>query len=141
MQRIQRAQAVFLSLALVFGGCVKEHSSVNQRDPSSGEMASVEMADLGRPEALSAVPLEDTLAVQLSWNPVDGAEHYEIWRADRGGPVFTLIARRDSTAFLDRGVFPRSIYGYRVRAANDDGVGPYSDSVHVRTHPRPESLD
>jgi len=62
--------------------------------------------------------------VHLSWLPVAGADHYEIWRAAASARARIGTAR--ATAFDDHRALPGVRYRYYIRAVNAAGGGPLS---------------
>ena len=83
------------------------------------------------PEARATVgELETT--IRLTWNPVERAETYSVFRAeDEGGP-YTYIGETPYTAYQDEVGMEDTgrWYWYKVRACNTSGCGP--DSAPVR---------
>lgn len=78
-----------------------------------------------------AVPGQPTLTsctanehYTLSWAPVAGATHYNLWRADNSSTVKvgTVLANKLSAVF----VIPCGIFDIGVSAANGEGDGPIS---------------
>jgi fibronectin type 3 domain-containing protein len=70
--------------------------------------------------------------VSLSWSAVDGATHYYVYRAsDTSG--YTQIASTTSTSYEDRTVSNRTLYYYKVAAANSGGIGPLSSEQWVKS--------
>jgi len=82
------------------------------------------------PEVQATVgELETT--IRLTWNPVERAETYSVFRAeDEGGP-YTYIGETPYTAYQDEVGMEDTgrWYWYKVRACNTSGCGPDSASV------------
>ncbi|MFJ9772400.1 PHB depolymerase family esterase [Kitasatospora sp. NPDC101157] len=67
-------------------------------------------------------------SVSLSWNPVDGAASYEVYR---GG---TKVSSVTGTAYTDTGLTAGTPYGYTVAAVDSSGtVGARSATVRATT--------
>jgi hypothetical protein len=65
-----------------------------------------------------ATAARSRIGVRLSWAGVPDASQYEVWRGQR------RLARTARTTFTDRRPL-RRITGYRVRAVNAAGMGPF----------------
>ncbi len=72
--------------------------------------------------------------VQLSWNKIDGAVKYVVYRRNAGQTSFTQIGTTTSTTFLDKNVKSGQYYCYTVRAFNAEGG--YSAYVYANTSTR-----
>ena len=77
-------------------------------------------------------------SVSLSWDPVEGAKHYRVYK----NGVF-VEATQESTYFCS-GLTPDTVYGFKVAAVSvTDKLGNYSDNIYVRTRkrlPAPQNL-
>ncbi|MCD7859042.1 MAG: hypothetical protein LUH51_02570 [Firmicutes bacterium] len=78
--------------------------------------------------------------VRLLWNAVDGAEGYQIWRADSADGEYKIvktITSGDTTAYSNNGLEIGQTYYYKIRAyatVNGQKVfGAYSDVSAVTT--------
>jgi hypothetical protein len=67
----------------------------------------------------------DTNRVDVTWNGVAGAAHYEVWRSVDGG-AFALIRSPSATAIEDATVLAAKTYLYRVRSVNGPHLSPFS---------------
>ena len=72
--------------------------------------------------------------VQLSWNKIDGAVKYNVYRRGQGQSSFTYIGTTTSTTYTDKNVKSGQYYCYTVRAFNS--IGKYSDYVYANTSTR-----
>jgi glycosidase len=97
--------------------------------------------DLQAPAAAGTVTaLPGPSIVNLSWQPVDGAAGYEIWRSILPGGGYEPIGKGTDTAFNDTTVRNGTTYYYVVRTV--DGVGNLgAPSPEVSAAPRLELLD
>ncbi len=66
--------------------------------------------------------------IRVSWQPVTGATHYEIWR----GQPKALLATTTKTGYLDATARRAQATRYAVRARNAAGPGPFSATVTSR---------
>ena len=58
---------------------------------------------------------------EMTWNPVTGASHYRVYRAETIGGVKTFASDwQSATSLDDRAATPSTTYYYFVRAAIDD---------------------
>jgi hypothetical protein len=64
--------------------------------------------------------------VNVTWNSVAGAVHYEVWRSVDGG-AFALAGSPSVPAMSDGTVAASKTYLYRVRAVNGPHVSPFSN--------------
>ena len=81
--------------------------------------------------ALSAQAAGAT-SVTLTWNAVDGASGYELYRWHDG--AWTRIGGGlTATSYSDGGLSPATAYWYIVRAVNAGGAGPWSDYASATT--------
>lgn len=68
-------------------------------------------------------------SVTIQWPSVEGATAYEI---EVDG---LIMENNDQTSYAHQGLLPLTGHTYRVRAKNSGGKGPWSEAVHVTTHP------
>lgn len=64
--------------------------------------------------------------IGLSWNPVEGAQYYMVYRSTDGNS-FVLERIVMDTSFVDRRTLAGGTYFYKVRAYNVAAYGAYSD--------------
>jgi hypothetical protein len=88
---------------------------------------SITVSTLPTPAGLVATS-PNTAEVNVDWNDVAGADHYEIWRSSHGD-AFASIATRAGSSFLDMTADAGTTYLYRVRAI--DGAGGTSAFSNV----------
>lgn len=78
--------------------------------------------------------------VPLKWNPIEGAEGYEIWKYSASKKAYvkedTIIGKNNVT-YTDEKLKAGTTYTYKVRAYRTEGkstlYGPYSKSIKVKT--------
>ena len=68
--------------------------------------------------------------IQITWNPVNGAESYNVYRKASGGSWKRLSMETD-TDYLDTTAESGVKYSYRVRAKNGDILSGYGHSVSI----------
>ncbi len=71
--------------------------------------------------------------MRISWQPVEGADSYQVYRAAAEDGEYQPIGSTGSTSFLDQAseshpLAMGTVYWYRVRACNDWGCSPLSQS-------------
>ena len=78
--------------------------------------------------------LTDARRVRLTWNNVAGEKGYKVERRVDGTDAWVQIGAtaQDVTTFVDERVEGGKTYIYRVRAFNDAGNSPYSNTDSVR---------
>lgn len=64
--------------------------------------------------------------IVVTWEPVEGAGNYEVYRRVGKEGQFTLLDTRIGTKLTDRSVEPGVTYYYQVRAAAGSKKGPFS---------------
>ena len=72
--------------------------------------------------------------VNVTWNKVDGAVKYNVYRRQGGYSTWTFVGTTRGTTLLDKNVKSGIYYVYSVRAYNN--VGQYSDFVTANTQTR-----
>ncbi|MGN1183603.1 MAG: hypothetical protein ACI4R7_00075, partial [Oliverpabstia sp.] len=72
--------------------------------------------------------------VTLSWNNVNGAAGYQVWRAEEADGVYTIvksIEKGDMVSYVNSGLTSGETYYYKVRAYteldNNKTFGEYSE--------------
>lgn len=113
------------ALAFALGACETDTVDLGDGGGGGGNQ-------LPPPAGLAAVAQPNN-TVDVSWGGVTGASSYRLERTASTNPgVFTAIGG-DLTAlnFTDNTIQPGITYGYRVAAANLDGVGEFSSAVTV----------
>lgn len=108
------AVAVLIFLFLVTGGC----SFLQEMLPP--EVAPAVQATTGALET----------GIMLTWDPVERATSYKIFRAEEGAQ-YQFLAQTPHTNYIDE-VGREHMghwYWYKVQACNDAGCGPYSAPV------------
>ena len=65
----------------------------------------------------------------LTWNAVEGATSYRIYRSTSNGSGYSLLGTTTATSYTNTGAKAGTTYYYRVKACNDAGLSPYSNIV------------
>ena len=65
----------------------------------------------------------------LTWNTVEGATSYRIYRSTSRGSGYSLLGTTTATSYTNTGAKAGTTYYYRVKAVNDAGLSPYSNVV------------
>ena len=65
----------------------------------------------------------------LTWNAVEGATSYRIYRSTSKGSGYSLLGTTTATSYTNTGAKAGTTYYYRVKAVNDAGMSPYSNVV------------
>src|SRR3989338_6585481 len=66
---------------------------------------------------------QDCKSISLSWEPVEGAQEYEIYRQSNSGD-FELAFRTENISWEDSQ--PTGTYNYRIRSVSDDTYSEFS---------------
>ena len=77
----------------------------------------------------------------LTWNAVEGATSYRIYRSTSKGSGYSLLGTVTATSYTNTGAKAGTTYYYRVKACNDAGLSPYSNIVsgNVVVTPKPSA--
>ena len=67
----------------------------------------------------------------LSWDPVDGAENYEVWRKEGKDGTYKLLTIAHGTRLTNTSAKPGISYYYQIRPMSEDIPGVYSVEKHV----------
>ena len=65
----------------------------------------------------------------LTWNAVESATSYRIYRSTAKGSGYSLLGTTTATSYTNTGAKAGTTYYYRVKACNDAGLSPYSNVV------------
>ena len=65
----------------------------------------------------------------LTWNAVEGATSYRIYRSTAKGSGYSLLGTTTATSYTNTGAKAGTTSYYRVKACNDAGLSPYSNVV------------
>ena len=65
----------------------------------------------------------------LTWNAVEGATSYRIYRSTSRGSGYSLLGTTTASSYTNTGAKVGTTYYYRVKACNDAGLSPYSNVV------------
>ena len=65
----------------------------------------------------------------LTWNTVEGATSYRIYRSTAKGSGYSLLGTTTAASYTNTGAKAGTTYYYRVKACNDAGLSPYSNVV------------
>lgn len=87
---------------------------------------------LSAPEIkLTSIP--STGKIKVSWTKVDGADRYEVYRADSRKGEYKLLKTNTSLKFTNTGAEAGKTYFYKVRAVAKDGTEGAFSTVKYRT--------
>ena len=90
---------------------------------------------LPKPVNLKASNVASTGKPKLTWDDVNGADVYEIYRAEGESAGYALIGTADSGSFTDETALPGITYSYKVKAAisTNPSAGSAASSAVSRT--------
>ena len=80
---------------------------------------------------LTATNVTSTGKIRLSWNAVDGAESYQLYRSDGAPGNYRRIYSGDDTSYTDTSAVAGPVYYYIVRASAGTVYSGYSTSVNL----------
>ena len=112
-------------------GAVMQYQVTAVRDGSEGPRSAAAVAVVPAEGAPSEAPVPaataSTESISLSWNPVEGAVDYLVFRDG------VQVAATTEVTYQDTGLSPSKTYSYRVAARNAQGLGSLSSEVQVAT--------
>jgi len=79
------------------------------------------------PQGVSASDGDYPDRILVSWNPVRGAQRYEVFRAESEEGDYAKIGESTTTTFSDTEAQGNRLYWYRVRACNQFGCSALSE--------------
>jgi fibronectin type 3 domain-containing protein len=87
-----------------------------------------------KPDTPKATTTNEISGVNVTWNKVEGATKYNVYRRQGGYSTWTLVGTTTGNTLLDKNVKSGVYYCYSVRAYNANGA--YSDYVSANTSTR-----
>lgn len=101
---------------------------------ASAAVATTTSAPLDPTTAPTGLTARDDGAFALTWNPVDAAQEYRVYRQADGDAGFSLLGATNETGYEDRNHSATvAHYTYAVTAANELGESERSASVRIDT--------
>ncbi len=82
---------------------------------------------LGKPEIKATDQKKGK--VVITWNKIDGAENYSVYRSSQPDSDDTEIAKVDDNNFDDTGAEPGKTYFYKVKPVTPDYTGEFSNTA------------
>jgi fibronectin type 3 domain-containing protein/TolB-like protein len=116
------------------------YNKVDVESPSV-EVSAITKPRPSRPQRLKAEPLK-VKQVPLSWaaNPEKDIATYHLWRLSTDGGEYKAVAKITVTDYVDKELQDGTSYSYKIQAEDRDGLlSEFSETVTVRTKPRPQS--
>lgn len=88
------------------------------------------LSSLKPPTGLTAAINTSNNNIDISWEKVESAQNYEVYKSKDKITGFVLIGQTTSNKFSDSAAIAGETYYYRVKSKNNDlGLSPPSDSV------------
>jgi hypothetical protein len=118
---------VTLVFGLILAGCGGEDGG--------GGGNNEEESSLLAPSGVSASRLSSSagLGIQITWDSVQGADGYIVYRASGSIRTYTAIGTTYSTSYIDRDVSGSTTYYYTIAATNGDKISEQSQEVSATT--------
>lgn len=112
----------------VFGGWYKEASCIHpwnfSTDVITNDISLFADWKLVAPESVKAASASYN-SIKISWNAVNGANGYEVWRASSGTGTYSQVATTASTSYGNTNLATGTQYYYKVRAYTISGSKKY----------------
>ena len=100
---------------------------------SCGYAFDFEVVSLIIPETPKASAANSVGGITVSWNEVEGASEYYVYRRTAGSSSWVLVGSTEETSLFDDGVSNNKFYVYSVRAYNSAGDHSPYDSAKTYT--------
>lgn len=84
------------------------------------------------PTGVSASAQSST-SIRVSWNAVEGADNYIVYRAASAGGAYSEVGWTFNTYYTNTGLSSNTTYYYKVAAQNGIGTSSQSPSVSAKT--------
>lgn len=94
---------------------------------------------LPSPETVTAQALDDR-TVQVTWEPVAGAEGYRVFKRDSQAEDYRYICQVDQTSYLDSGVTGGETYFYKIKTVMKGTLSQGTQSAPVSFMQTPSIL-
>ena len=111
---------------------VKAIHSTNVAASSALSAAKKIVCDVAQVTGLTATNVASSGKIKLTWDTVDGATHYEVWRSKSETGTYTKIYTTAGTSLTNTSTVAGVTYYYKVRAiisGNEEATGAYSSVV------------
>lgn len=73
-----------------------------------------------------------TSAIEMQWNPVEGAERYNLYRKGNSENGYAQVGSSESADFIDDGIsVTETGYSYKITAVNEMGESALSDALTI----------
>lgn len=108
---------------------ISSYEAENGESESAGPIA-VTLAELPAPQNIQA-RITEANQVEVSWDAVDSANEYALYRGTNPAGPFTQIAVVDTTGGTDANVNPGTTYYYQVQARYEGVGGAISAPIEV----------
>lgn len=96
-------------------------STENSRGESELSPVISVQTKLSMPSGVTAAPVSGTNTIQISWNTLDGAVSYKIYRSTNETSGYSLIGTTSGTSYNDTGCTQSTTYYYKVNATGSNG--------------------
>ncbi|WP_368293240.1 cell wall-binding repeat-containing protein [Dehalobacter sp. TBBPA1] len=112
---------------------VKAYNSYGESDYSTRAYDTTD-ADyaLDTPSNLEATAL-NSKEIHLSWDDVDGASYYYIYRSTSSSDTYTKIKTVSTNSYTDTGLTAEKTYYYKIQAYGSDGLSAFSSVKYDKT--------
>ena len=110
------------------------HAIIDGKSSATGAYSEIvsRTCDVAQVTGLTATNVASSGKIKLTWNKVDGATHYEVWRATSKSGTYTKLYTASGTSMTNTGAKSGVTYYYKVRAIIDgksSATGAYSEIV------------
>jgi hypothetical protein len=106
---------VTLAFGLILAGC--------------GDNGSAGSAALSAPSGVSAVASSSSMSIRVTWDSVEGAAEYIVYRASGAAGDYTSVGLTSSTSYTDTNVSGSLTYYYKIAAKNGGNTSEQSKAV------------
>ena len=118
------------NLAFIFySGTAEDFSRISFDDNESdlqNTLVILEASGTGIPAKATVKSVSNAAGgVLISWNPVENADAYVVWRRGAGTNDWTLLGITNETSAIDTSAEHRKFWRYSVQAMNADGLSDF----------------
>ncbi|SHN74786.1 cell wall-binding repeat-containing protein [Desulfitobacterium chlororespirans] len=135
MSYYYRIQAVAASSVSPYSAVVQAGNGTEPGNPVSTGTATDTASDtnvLSIPVNFELIPLQNG-QVYLSWNKVDKASYYTIYKSTSKTGPYSVLGTVVNTHYYDDNLLSKTAYYYKIQACNETSKGSQSEAKYVIT--------
>ena len=99
-----------------------------------GEFSDIKYSTCVLAKPVVTVTLNTSGKPVLSWNKVDGAVKYEVYRATSSTGTYTKLTTITGTKLTNTSAVVGTTYYYKVRAVSGENMGEFSEIKSIKSN-------